>query len=268
MNKTLNKIIKKTRRGKRSNMKTYMKSLVAVGVNPAGARSKWSTWMKVIRETGASLWFMQETKCPTKQLKMENYVVYEKVREKSKGGGVAIAAIKDLNPVLVSEGIGEVEAITIEVHPKKITIVCTSSYGPQKQADSEIKQQFWTYHDQVADNAWNEGKGFLLQGDLNARLGPNIIKNDPNPQNENGKLFMQFLSRHPQLTVLNSLPICKGLITRTRTLCTGKVERSVLDFFVVCSRVLSHITQMIVDEEMKYAVTNFSQVAKGGKAVD
>ena len=93
-------------------MKAVVKTLVAVGVNPAGARSKWSTWEKVIKETGATLWFMQETKCPTKQLKMENYIVYERVRENRNGGGVAIAAIKDLNPVLVSEGTGNIEAIT------------------------------------------------------------------------------------------------------------------------------------------------------------
>ena len=74
--------------------------------------------------------------------------------------------------------------------------------------------------------------------------------------------------RHPHLTVLNSLPICKGLITRTRTLITGKVEKSVLDFFVVCSLVLTHITEMLVDEERNYAITNYTQIPKGGKAVD
>ena len=48
---------------------------------------------------------------------METFIVYEKVRNNRKGGGLAIAAIKDLNPVLVSEGTENVEAITIEVHP-------------------------------------------------------------------------------------------------------------------------------------------------------
>ena len=71
----MNLKIKKTRRGKRLDIKAVVKTLVAVGVNPAGARSKWSTWEKVIKETGATLWFMQETKCPSKQLKMENFIV-------------------------------------------------------------------------------------------------------------------------------------------------------------------------------------------------
>ena len=111
-------------------------------------------------------------------------------------------------------------------------------------------------------------KGFILQGDLKARLGPSNLKGDPNEQNENGNLFQQFLERHPQLTVLNSLDICKGLITRVRRLCTRKVEKSVLDFFFVCSYVLTHITEMLIDEDINYAMTNYTQVPKGGKAVD
>ena len=75
LRKTLNNKFIKTRRGTRPNMKAFIKTLVAVGTNPAGARSKWSTWEKVIKETGATIWFMQETKCPTKQLKMENFIV-------------------------------------------------------------------------------------------------------------------------------------------------------------------------------------------------
>ena len=112
-------------------MKAFVKTLVAVGVNPAGARLKWSTWGKVIRDTGATLWFMQETKCPTKQLKMENFIVYEKVRENRGGGGVAIAVIKELNPVLITEGTDSVETITIEIHPKIMTIVYTTAPGPK-----------------------------------------------------------------------------------------------------------------------------------------
>ena len=67
--------------------------------------------------------------------------------------------------------------------------------------------KFWEYLDNIAENARHVGKGFLLQGDLNARLGPSMIKGDPNAQNENGKLFQQFLSRHPHLTVLNSMDL-------------------------------------------------------------
>ena len=81
------------------------KSVVFAGVNPAGARSKWPTWQKVIREAGANIWTMQETKCVQKnQLKMDDFVIYDRVRGDREGGGIAIAAKKDLNPVLFAEG--------------------------------------------------------------------------------------------------------------------------------------------------------------------
>ena len=95
------------------------------GVNPAGIRSKWPTWKKIIRESNATVWTMQETKCPKNQLKMDDFIIYENVRGKCGGGGVMIAAKKCLNPVLVAEGDEETEAITIEIHPTKIVVSCT-----------------------------------------------------------------------------------------------------------------------------------------------
>ena len=112
----------KTRRGKRNCAKVATKSLVFAGVNPAGARAKWKTWRKVIRQSEATVWTMQETQCTQiNSLKMDDldFIVYEKVRNTKIGGGVAIAAKKDLNPVLISEGDDDVEAITIDIHPKK-----------------------------------------------------------------------------------------------------------------------------------------------------
>ena len=45
------------------------------------------------------------------------------------------------------------------------------------------KAKFWAYLDKIADMAWQEGKGFYLQGDLNAWLGHELISGDPNVQN-------------------------------------------------------------------------------------
>jgi hypothetical protein len=179
---------------------------------------------------------------------------------------VAIAALKELKPVLIKEGEGETEAITIEIRPKNFTISCTSTYGPQTRKSLLIKKYFWNYLDEEVDRADKEGKGFVLQGDLNARLGSDEIPNDPNPQNENGRLFSEFLKRHPQLTVVNSLDLCKGLITRRRVLCTGKVENAVLDFFVVCSCVLPFVTEMTIHDNIQHILTNYNPAGKGEKA--
>ena len=117
------------------------------------------------------------------------------------------------------------EAISIDITLSKIVISCTSAYGPQQRDSARNKSKFWDYLDKMADSAWNEGKGFYMQGDLNAWLGSDIIPCDPNIQNENGKLFNRFLKRHPELIVVNSLPVCKGLITRQRSLISGRCEK-------------------------------------------
>ena len=101
-----------------------------------------------------------------------------------------------------------------------------------------------------------------------ANLGSDIIPGDPNIQNENGKLFNNFLKRHPQLVVVNSLPICRGLITRQRDLINGKHEKSVIDFVVVCTHVLPYITEMVIDEAKKYITTNYTQSKGNVKAIN
>ena len=47
-----------------------------------------------------------------------------------------------------------------------------------------------------------------------------------------------------------------------------EVEKSVLDFFVVCSRILPYITKMVIDEEKKHILTNYKTAKKGSKATD
>ena len=50
----------------------------------------------------------------------------------------------------------------------------------------------------------------------------------------------EFLERN-NLTVVNGLSLCKGVITRSCK-CNGKYEKSALDFFVVCKRILGYLT--------------------------
>ena len=66
---------------------------------------------------------------------------------------------------------------------------------------------------------------------------------------------------------MNSLPICEGLITRHR-IQSGKEEKSVLDFFIVCTRVLPYVTKMVIDEKRKYILTNYKPARKGEKAIN
>ena len=71
-----------------------------------------------------------------------------------------------------------------------------------------------------------------------------------------------------KLIVVNSLKLCEGIITRERIFQNGKIERSTLDFFVVCEQMLPLITKMVIDQEKKYILTNHTQVKRGGKSKD
>ena len=102
---------------------------------------------------------------------------------------------------------------------------------------------------------------------MNATLGQSIITGDPNPKNENGRFLEMFLVQN-KLTAVNSLSLCKGVITRLRLLVTGKIESSTIDFYVVCERVLAFVSEMLIDSDKKHIATNYTNVKKGGEAKD
>ena len=83
----------------------------------------------------------------------------------------------------------------------------------------------------------------------------------------NGKLLEEFLVKNPNLVVVNSLPICEGLITRSREK-GGKEEKSILDSFIVCTRVLPFLKKMVIDEKKEYILTNYKPAKVGEKAKD
>ena len=140
-------------------------------------------------------------------------------------------------------------------------------YGPQENDLIDRKNAFWNYLEEEVLQARSSGSGLILQFDGNLWAGPNIVPGDPRPQNRNGKCFEEFLERNPHLSVVNKLSLCEGLITRRR-MREGNLEESVLDFFVVCDRVLPHVKRMRIDEDKKYILTNYQKIKKGGKASD
>ena len=261
--------IKRGVRGKRKCIKKYNKSLRLLGVNAAGLKSKFTSFKKVLEDLKPSVFFMQETKFQDEgHIKLDEYIVYEHLRKKEKaGGGLALGCLKDLNPCLVSEGGENVEVISIDIFLKSIKIRCCAAYGPQEGDSIEKKEAFWEHLDKEVYEAEKLGSGFILQFDGNLWAGKKLVPGDPRPQNKNGKFLEQFLNRNPRLTIVNSLPQCQGLVTRSR-LKNGSLEESILDFFIVCSSVLPFVKRMVIDNEKKHILTNYKAAKKNGKAVD
>ena len=204
----------------------------------------------------------------TGKLKFENFDVFELVRESQNGGGgLALGCVKDLQAAWVREGDDVVEALSVDIFVKKKKIRCCIAYGCQESDTEDRKNAFWDYMEEEVALAELSDAGFILHMDGNLWAGENIIPGDPRSQNRNGKKFQNFLEKHPNLTVVNSLPLCSGLITRRRDK-EGKSEASVLDFFVVCDRVLPYIRKMKIDEDKEFVLTNYSRVKIDGKATD
>ena len=103
--------------------------------------------------------------------------------------------------------------------------------------------------------------------DGNLHGGPQLIKNDPNRQNKNGQLFMQFLERNPSLFVANNLDICEGTITRQRIL-ENKTEKAVLDFFCMNDKMRSFLSRVKIDEDREFVLSNFSQFKKNKRVIE
>ena len=240
-----------------------------MGVNAAGLRSTNLTFKKVLNELQPSAFFVEETKLKEAgKIKLDNYIIFEKVRKDgNNGGGIAFGCLPELKPVWLREGEDPVEALSVQIFVGKLKIRCCVAYGFQETDTIEKKDEFWKYMDEEVLEAENSGSGLVIQFDGNLWAGKEIIPNDPRPQNRNGKLFQQFLARHSHLTVVNSLSVCEGLITRSRFR-DGKLEESVLDFFIVCHLMLPHIKRMVIDVDKKFVLTNYEQAHKGGKASD
>ena len=215
------------------------------------------------------MFFVQETKFQDPgKLKIENYIIYEYVRKnRDGGGGLALGCDKDLNPAWVREGDDLVEAISVEICLKNLKIRLCNAYGCQENDSVQKKEAFWSYLDEEVLEADNTGSGFILHFDGNLWAGSEIIPGDRRPQNRNGKLFQEFLERNKNLRVVNALSLCQGLVTRSRKT-KNHTEESILDFFVVCDRVLPFVTKMVIDDHKKHILTNYQAAKTGGKAIN
>ena len=191
----------------------------------------------VLRDENPSVFCIQETKLrKPNQIKTEtakNFTIYELHRKDKGGGGLCIGVQKVLRPVWVAQGDDEVECLVVEIWIDDFPIRILTAYGPQLSDASERKIKFWDFIEREARNAIEFGVGIIIQMDSNSHLGKDVIKNDVNGQNLNGKLFANFLKRMPNLSIIHSLDLCKGAITRMRKTTRG-VEKSILDMFVTC----------------------------------
>ena len=126
------------------------------------------------------------------------------------------------------------------------------------------KMKFFSCIDEQIENAMNNNCMVCLQLDANGKVGGDIVNCDPH-DHPNGQLLLDLIERKT-LVLVNGTDKCAGVITRMRVK-NGKVEQSVIDYFLVCQSFYNLIISMIVDEERKFVLTTFSKYIGGTKLV-
>ena len=253
------------------NKKTKSNFLKLFGINAAGIKCKIESFNEILSILKPHIWMIQETKLKQHEhIKCEalsNFQVFYLSRQNSQGGGVALGVNKMFESTLLSEGDDETEAVSVLISVGGIPIRVIVGYGAQENASKEKKEKFWDFIEKEVIQAESEEQGVIIQIDGNLHAGSKLLKNDPNPQNQNGKLFMQFLQRNKTLSVVNAMNICEGLITRQRLLET-RSEKAVLDFFIVNEKLNPFLKRMIVDEKRNYSLGNYAQIKKNKRVIE
>ena len=95
--------------------------------------------------------------------------------------------------------------------------------------------------------------------DANSKIGG---KDDPNNVTANGKLLLDVVERQ-NLTIVNKLNLCKGIITRER-ITALKIEKSVIDYVIVCEGMKKYLEDMLIDEDIIHVLTKYAGT-KGSK---
>ena len=211
---------KTRKRCQNRNKITKMHSIKFYGINAAGIKCKQKSFENVLITIKPQIWTIQETKLkPNEKINCEalnEYQVYYLSRQHSQGGGLALGVSKDIESALIREGDDDTEILSVQIVAGDFPIRIVTGYGPQENSNSSIKEKFWEFLEQELIQAEIENQGLLVQIDGNLHAGPQLVKQDPNPQNNNGKIFMDFLERNPNLVVVNTLDLCEGIITRKR----------------------------------------------------
>ena len=187
-----------------------------MGVNVNGIVSKLPSFKAMIHAIKPDVFILQETKLVVEgSLKIEGYVIFEKVRTLKGGGGLVIGVKPKLAPIWVNEGEDdETETLSVVIKTKTKNIRVCSGYGPQNNAPEEAKDKFWEYVSNDLAEAMKNKEEYLIEMDANSYLGPNLLPKDPRKQNINGKKMEEFLNDNGNVVLLNASNKCEGTITR------------------------------------------------------
>ena len=230
--------------------------------NAADLRMKKNSLKNIISYFNASIFSVQETHFRKKgRFTQDNFFIFESIRKKE-GGGSMLGVHVSLQPVLIEEYSDMFELLVVELSLSDKRIRVVTGYGPQESWSLDVKMQFFTSLEVEVAKAANQGKGIIIMGDMNSKLGKQYIQYDPKDMSENGKILAGIVERNA-LTVVNGMTgKCNGAITRERHTKNGS-EKSIIDFVIVSKDLVKDVVKMTVDEERKHVLTRLTKTKKG-----
>ena len=229
------------------------------GTNSNGLKGKIDSLNNALKQFGRpSFVTVQETKLRSNNFKIPGYQVYQKNRI-GLGGGILTAIDENIGSVLVSSTESEILVVQTKIGDFDLRVI--NAYGPQElDSERENVYQFWRDLEKEVILVKNSNCKILIQMDANAKVGCEIIQNDPNARSNNGGLLLALVERQ-NLSILNASDLCVGVITRHRKTITGE-EKSVIDYIIVCDILLNYLEQMLIDESRTHVLTKYGKTSK------
>ena len=237
-----------------------------IGTNAAGINAKKESFYSLINRFKPSAITVQESKMNKPgMIKIPGYQVFEKVRKNRKGGGILTAAVDDIKPILVSNGEdgNEILTIQVEIGSKKLRII--NAYGPQEDDENQRILGFWQNLEAEVMNSKDNDCLTLVEMDANAKVGMEVIKNDPHSTTNNGKFLLDLVSRQ-NMFIGNAEELCTGTITRERKV-EKNTEKSVIDYILMCDKMQKFLTEMVIDEERIHVLHRYLKTKSGRKMI-
>ena len=233
------------------------KTMFILGGNSAGLMNKKESFLRNISIFKPAAYFIQESKLSKRnKILVEDYTIFEQIRDNSAGGGLLTAVHNALKPINVSEEAQGEEILVVEATIGKSKIRFINGYGPQESENEETRRNFYSRLDLEIKRAKISDTLICTEMDSKAKLGSNIIPDDPHPQSGNGKMLENVINSN-NLKVVNGTDLCNGNITRKRTTING-TEESIIDHFIVCHVMYNLIVNLQIDQERKYCLTKFT----------
>ena len=137
-----------------------------LGGNAAGLLNKKESFLRNISIFKPVVYFIQETKVNKKnKIQVEDYAIFENIRNKTSGGGIMTAVHKALQPINVSEDVEGEEILVVEAtiggNKRKIRLI--NGYGPQEGDDEKTRKSFYSRLDFEVKRAQIAGALICIQ---------------------------------------------------------------------------------------------------------